>query len=156
MRSIYVLAAFPLAAVAVLNGRCSGSEASGYWGSHGICVTTSTCAAYGGVYKSGACPNDPTNVKCCVVGEYHPCGIQSWCAWTSTSCGGTWHSVGLHDSFDPSTYILLKVWPFRTLRILPWRNQFQVLPAVSTVRELKQTAMLLRSWGTGFKLLGCE
>jgi hypothetical protein len=95
MHFSYVLALFPVAALAALNGRCTGSAATGTWGSHGICVSTSTCTSYGGEYKSGACPYDPDNVKCCVVGiapnaENNPCGRFSMCQWTSSTCSGSW------------------------------------------------------------------
>ena len=47
MRSLYLVTLFPLAAVATLNGHCSGSagggKATGDYLTDGICVTTSTC-----------------------------------------------------------------------------------------------------------------
>ncbi|CAP65955.1 uncharacterized protein PODANS_5_11480 [Podospora anserina S mat+] len=97
MHSILVLATLPLAALAALNGRCTGSAATGKWGESGICVRTSTCNSYGGSYKTGACPNDPSDVKCCLVGitpnaATQPCGADSWCTWTSNGCLGRWIS----------------------------------------------------------------
>ncbi|KAK4183643.1 hypothetical protein QBC35DRAFT_92459 [Podospora australis] len=97
MHSIFILAALPLTALAAVNGRCTGSAATGNWGTHGICVTTGTCNSFAGAYKTGACPNDPDNVKCCVIGvtpaaATNPCGGASWCTWTGNSCGGSWVS----------------------------------------------------------------
>ncbi|KAF9917912.1 hypothetical protein FBU30_000462 [Linnemannia zychae] len=34
----------------------------------GLCIPTSECTGGGGTYRSGLCPNDPTNVKCCTYG----------------------------------------------------------------------------------------
>ncbi|KAK0667824.1 hypothetical protein QBC41DRAFT_227599 [Cercophora samala] len=94
MQLLYILTAFPLTALAALNGRCTGSEATGEWGSKGICVRTSTCTGAGGAYKTGACPSDPADVKCCLVGRgpsisTNPCGAASWCDWTFNTCSGT-------------------------------------------------------------------
>lgn len=93
--SVSVLATLPLAALATLHGHCTGSKATGVWGEDGICEYTSTCAAYGGSTKDGACPSDPDNVKCCLVGlgpdiDDNPCGGVSYCDWTSNGCSGTW------------------------------------------------------------------
>lgn len=89
------LLAFPLTAVATLNGHCSGSEATGAWASDGICIDSSTCIAYNGDYINGGCPYDPDPIKCCLVGvspdaSVNPCGGVSICTWTSNGCTGTW------------------------------------------------------------------
>ncbi|KAK0726288.1 hypothetical protein B0T21DRAFT_385591 [Apiosordaria backusii] len=94
MRSFYILAAFPLTAFAAINGHCTGAEATGEWGSKGICIRTGTCNSYNGAYKSGACPFDGDDVKCCLIGRgpsssTNPCGGASWCDWTSNSCSGS-------------------------------------------------------------------
>ncbi|KAH8820211.1 hypothetical protein F5884DRAFT_763226 [Xylogone sp. PMI_703] len=104
MYSFLLLGLFPLAALATVNGHCSGSAATGNWGTDGICVSTSTCTSYGGKYISGACPFDADNIKCCLVGlgptvNYDPCGGVSFCDWTSgnTQCkadGGSLRSEG--------------------------------------------------------------
>lgn len=67
---------FPLPIFAALNGRCTGSKATGEWKSGGICIKTSTCRNYKGTTKNGACPYDPDDVKCCVTDECsgHPGG----------------------------------------------------------------------------------
>jgi len=75
---------------AALNGRCTGSKATGDWKTKGICVRTSTCSKYkGGTYKSGACPYDPDDVKCCLVDECsgYPDGLlyHSGCEWVGDS-----------------------------------------------------------------------
>ncbi|KAH8903355.1 hypothetical protein BR93DRAFT_201309 [Coniochaeta sp. PMI_546] len=93
MQLFYLISLFPLAALATLNGHCSGSAATGVWKDNGICIKTSTCNQYHGEYKSGACPNDPDDVKCCVIGyapnaETNPCGKYSVCDWTANTCSG--------------------------------------------------------------------
>jgi hypothetical protein len=90
MRSILclVLASLPTA-LAALNGRCSGT-ATGAYRNQGICVKTSTCSSHGGSYISGGCPNDPADVKCCVIYECY--GDESMCQWTNTFCDGPWRS----------------------------------------------------------------
>lgn len=91
------LAVFPVAALAALNGRCTGDLATGAWRTDGICITTSNCSGRGGKTKNGACPSDPENVKCCIIDEdKNPCGQWSYCTWTSNTCfsGGTRRSSG--------------------------------------------------------------
>lgn len=140
MRALSLLIVFPLAAQAALNGRCTGSQATGDWREHGICITTSTCASFGGYNKRGACPNDPDNVRCCIVGTADdwandPCGGNpgSWCDWTSNSCSGTRVS-GMSDPLSLGHYF--KLGEARTditvvaRRILPRRLQLSMLPAL--------------------------
>lgn len=92
MNLLPLLTLLPITALAALNGRCSGSEATGEWGDAGICIRTGTCASYGGVYKSGACPHDPEDVKCCLIGRgpspINICGGDSWCDWVPDGCPG--------------------------------------------------------------------
>ncbi|KAK4100210.1 hypothetical protein N658DRAFT_516888 [Parathielavia hyrcaniae] len=76
-------------ALAALNGHCSGT-ATGVYKSQGICVKTSTCSSYGGSTINGGCPNDPADVKCCVMYECY--GDESMCQWTNTLCDGPWRS----------------------------------------------------------------
>lgn len=94
-----LLIIFPAAALATLNGRCTGTQATGFWKESGICITTSNCSSRGGKTKNGACPSDPDNVKCCLIGvepsDVNPCGLYSHCSWTSNGSGcpgGTWNS----------------------------------------------------------------
>jgi hypothetical protein len=93
MQHRYLLTILPLTAMATLNGHCSGAAATGVWKANGICIKTSTCDSYNGQYKSGACPNDADDVKCCIIGYYpneetNPCGNPSVCDWTSNTCSG--------------------------------------------------------------------
>jgi hypothetical protein len=67
MYSFYLVAFFPLAALAAIDGHCSGA-ATGQWLQDGICEHTATCNYYKGKYMTGGCPNDPDDVKCCLVG----------------------------------------------------------------------------------------
>ena len=67
MYSSYVIALFPVVALAAVNGKCSGT-ATGFWLSDGICEPTATCDYYHGTYITGGCPNDVDDVKCCLVG----------------------------------------------------------------------------------------
>ena len=88
--SILILTtSFTLPIPAALNGRCTGSKATGEWKSDGICIKTSTCRKYKGTAKDGACPHDPDDVKCCVTDECsgHPDGLlyHSRCEWTGDS-----------------------------------------------------------------------
>ena len=72
---------FPLLplALAAVDGPCAID------GTPGVCVTTSNCAAADGSFRSGFCPNDPDNVRCCIKPE---CGSGGNCRSTS-SCDGT-------------------------------------------------------------------
>jgi hypothetical protein len=86
-----VLAWLPFAVLGKLSGPCTGDQATGLWGSHGICITTGTCKKRGGVYKKGACPDDKEDVKCCLLGleessGANPCEGASYCTWKSNSC----------------------------------------------------------------------
>ena len=67
MYSSYLIALFPVVALAAVNGKCSGT-ATGLWLSDGICEPTATCDSYHGTYITGGCPNDADDVKCCLVG----------------------------------------------------------------------------------------
>ena len=93
MRPFYFIAAFPLAAIATLNGHCTGDKASSIQKANGICIHTQKCKDYGGKYTSGACPYDSDDIKCCTIGvgqpDVNPCGKPSICDWTSNSCPGT-------------------------------------------------------------------
>ncbi|KAL6713718.1 hypothetical protein ACLMJK_008210 [Lecanora helva] len=64
---------------AAINGPCSTD------GTPGVCVKISDCAAADGSFRSGLCPNDPADVKCCIKPE---CGSGGNCRSTST-CDGT-------------------------------------------------------------------
>ncbi|KAH6669191.1 hypothetical protein F5X68DRAFT_265293 [Plectosphaerella plurivora] len=90
-------AILPAVALAALDGRCTGSQATGFWKESGICITTTNCSNRGGKTKNGACPSDPDNVKCCLIGaepsNANPCGLYSHCSWRpggSSCAGGTW------------------------------------------------------------------
>ena len=74
----FLLPLLPLS-LAALNGPCSID------GTPGVCVTTANCAAGDGSFRSGFCPNDPDNVRCCIKPE---CGSGGNCRSTS-SCNGT-------------------------------------------------------------------
>jgi len=77
-----LLSAFTSAALGALNEPCYGSG-----GVAGVCVTTATCSASGGVTITGGCPSDPSDVKCC---SKTTCanGSSGNCRWTS-DCAGT-------------------------------------------------------------------
>ncbi|KAK0610844.1 hypothetical protein B0T14DRAFT_398363, partial [Immersiella caudata] len=84
-----LITSLALPALATLNGRCTSSKATGDWKSAGICIKTSTCERYKGRTKTGACPHDPDDVKCCLIDECsgHPDGLlyHSHCEWTNDS-----------------------------------------------------------------------
>jgi hypothetical protein len=72
MRSSYLLALFPLAALAALNGPCTGppaGKASGYYLSEGICLVdcVDSAGAHGHQIEDG-CPFDTNDIKCCLIG----------------------------------------------------------------------------------------
>ncbi|KAG0269229.1 hypothetical protein DFQ27_004469 [Actinomortierella ambigua] len=48
----------------------------------GLCIPTSQCTSGGGTYRSGLCPKDPANVKCCTYGT---------CTWNDN---GSWAPGG--------------------------------------------------------------
>lgn len=73
-----ILPLLPLC-LAAINGPCTIN------GTPGVCVTTSNCAAADGSFRSGFCPNDPDNVRCCIKPE---CGSGGNCRSTS-SCDGS-------------------------------------------------------------------
>ncbi|KAK0613726.1 hypothetical protein B0T14DRAFT_569740 [Immersiella caudata] len=87
MKFAIILLSFPFSTLAALNGRCTGSKATGQWKEEGICIKTSTCRRYKGRTTNGACPNDPDDVKCCLIdecnGQPDQLGWSSWCEWTS-------------------------------------------------------------------------
>ncbi|KAK0654884.1 hypothetical protein B0T16DRAFT_395807 [Cercophora newfieldiana] len=87
MKSTILLLSLPLSALAAVNGRCTGSKATGRWKTDGICIKTSTCKRYKGSTTNGACPYDPDDVKCCLIdecnGQPDRLGWSSWCEWTS-------------------------------------------------------------------------
>ena len=78
MLSLLLLPLLPLC-LAALNGPCSID------GTPGVCVTTTNCAASDGSFRSGFCPNDPENVRCCIKPE---CGSGGNCRPEGT-CDGT-------------------------------------------------------------------
>lgn len=103
MRPSYILIPlFPLTAVATVNGHCSGSSAggtaTGEYLEYGICIDQTTCTStYKGSHINGGCPNDASNIKCCVVGlegssSVNPCGGISYCSWSNLQCSGSYKS----------------------------------------------------------------
>lgn len=67
------------ACLAAENEPCYGD------GAQGVCVTTSDCSASGGVTIDGACPSDPSDVKCC---SKPTCSVGN-CRWESDCSGST-------------------------------------------------------------------
>jgi hypothetical protein len=83
-----LLLLLPVHTLAALNGRCTGSKATGQWKEDGICIRTSTCKKYKGSTKTGACPYDDDDVKCCLIDECEGgseagLGPSSFCSWTT-------------------------------------------------------------------------
>ncbi|KAF7337188.1 Lysozyme [Mycena sanguinolenta] len=85
---IVLLASFTTATWAAVNGPCSSGP--------GICISTSSCSAGGGVSTSGLCPSDPEDIKCCTKA---PCASVSLgggrCQFTSTCTGNHYTLPGL-------------------------------------------------------------
>ncbi|KAF9880192.1 hypothetical protein CkaCkLH20_02146 [Colletotrichum karsti] len=80
LQSLIIAAASATAVFAALNEPCYGSG-----GRAGVCVTTASCSSSGGTTINGACPSDPSNVKCCTKAS---CGSGGNCRFTS-DCAGT-------------------------------------------------------------------
>ncbi|KAF7335232.1 Glycoside hydrolase family 24 protein [Mycena sanguinolenta] len=76
---IIVLLASVTTTWATVNGSCISSP--------GICISTSSCSAGGGVSAIGLCPDDPENIRCCTKKPCAP-GGGGQCQFTST-CTGT-------------------------------------------------------------------
>ncbi|TFK24702.1 hypothetical protein FA15DRAFT_669278 [Coprinopsis marcescibilis] len=61
--SLFALVLGAVYTQAALNGPCTVAKA----GYHpGACLRTADCDAGGGQHFAGYCPNDPTNVRCCI------------------------------------------------------------------------------------------
>ena len=70
-----------VAAYAALNGRCNSDHPTG------ICLHTSKCNSLGGDFVSGACPNDPNDIKCCEsIGCSAPRVGDGSCDWIDHRC----------------------------------------------------------------------
>lgn len=65
--------------LATVNGPCTINSTPG------VCISTASCSGAGGSFKSGFCPNDPTDIKCCVKPS---CGSGGNCRFTS-QCSGS-------------------------------------------------------------------
>ncbi|KAB2576870.1 putative secreted protein [Lasiodiplodia theobromae] len=75
----------PLTTLAKFNGPCTGAA-----NKPGVCIKTSSCTSGGGTYISGACPNDPNDVKCCTkasCGSGGTCKFVDKCESGSTKAG---------------------------------------------------------------------
>ncbi|KAH6871827.1 hypothetical protein B0T10DRAFT_500219 [Thelonectria olida] len=70
-------------AVSEVNNPCYGKD-----GIAGVCVSETNCKNSGGISISGACPNDPANIKCCTKPSC-PNGAQGNCRWVSDCAGST-------------------------------------------------------------------
>ncbi|KAL8950654.1 MAG: hypothetical protein Q9222_003313 [Ikaeria aurantiellina] len=79
MHLLTSLLLLPTLILASLNGPCSID------GTPGVCITTTSCSSADGSFRSGFCPNDPDNVRCCIKPE---CGSGGKCQPEST-CSGT-------------------------------------------------------------------
>lgn len=75
--SVFVISGTALGAV---NGPCSID------GTPGVCISTSSCSGSDGSFRSGFCPNDPSNIKCCIKPE---CGSGGNCRFSSQCSGST-------------------------------------------------------------------
>lgn len=74
--TVFVISGTTLGAV---NGPCSVD------GTPGVCISTASCSDSDGSFRSGFCPNDPSDIKCCTKPD---CGAGGNCRWTS-QCSGT-------------------------------------------------------------------
>lgn len=74
--TVFFISATTLGAV---NGPCSVD------GTPGVCTSSATCSDSDGSFRSGFCPDDPSDIKCCIKPD---CGTGGNCRWTS-QCSGT-------------------------------------------------------------------
>lgn len=66
-------------ALGAVNGPCSID------GTPGVCVSSATCSESDGSFRSGFCPGDASDIKCCIKPD---CGSGGNCRWTS-QCSGS-------------------------------------------------------------------
>lgn len=66
---------------AVINGHCT-DPSDGHRPDNGVCVKTSDCTGAGTTIKTGWCPNDPNDVKCCFKAPCYTPGAHSQCMFT--------------------------------------------------------------------------
>ncbi|MCJ1270389.1 hypothetical protein MMC22_010286 [Lobaria immixta] len=66
-------------ALGAVNGPCSVD------GTPGVCISSATCSDSDGSSRSGFCPDDPSDIKCCIKPD---CGTGGNCRWTS-QCSGS-------------------------------------------------------------------
>ena len=124
-----------------LNGHCKNELGVGSIDWSGICVHTSTCDKFGGVYWSGSCPDDPNDVKCCFVNTCDPNNEvgYSYCEWTNHACPLGNPGAGTRKNSmsrpvltggpetAPARSRIRVLMPFVPLRSLPRRRRLQVL-----------------------------
>ncbi|KAJ6451905.1 hypothetical protein C8R45DRAFT_916396 [Mycena sanguinolenta] len=79
-----LLASVATALAAMVDGPCASGP--------GVCISTSSCQAGGGVSTTGLCPNTPDDIKCCTKA---PCGDHGECQFTSTCTGDLFYATGL-------------------------------------------------------------
>ncbi|KAJ6464554.1 hypothetical protein C8R45DRAFT_940043 [Mycena sanguinolenta] len=100
-----LLASVTTTAWAAVNGPCTSGP--------GVCISTSSCHAGGGVSTTGLCPHDPDDIKCCTKAPCSPYagegGAGGQCQFTSTCTGNHYTLTG---------------------RFLPGSVEFQVLSAL--------------------------
>ncbi|KEZ39366.1 hypothetical protein SAPIO_CDS10065 [Scedosporium apiospermum] len=83
IQNILAVLSFTASALAATNEPCIGSG-----GAAGVCITTSACSAAGGTSITGACPSDPSNVRCCTKPSCSN-GSNGNCRWQSDCAGST-------------------------------------------------------------------
>lgn len=74
--TVFIISGTTLGAV---NGPCSID------GTPGVCISSAQCSDSDGSSRSGFCPDDPSNIKCCIKPD---CGSGGNCRWTS-QCSGS-------------------------------------------------------------------
>ena len=83
MSIFQIFSALLLAGAALaVNGPCTSNNTPG------VCISTTSCTDSGGTYQSGLCPDDPTDIKCCVkpsCGSGGNCRFESQCSGSSQS-----------------------------------------------------------------------
>src|SRR5262245_32198557 len=72
-----------------LEGRAVDGPCTGSGGAPVVGIASTWCTPRGGTYSSGACPNDPADIKCCTKTS---CGSGGNCRWTTQCSSGNTQS----------------------------------------------------------------
>ncbi|KAJ6464553.1 hypothetical protein C8R45DRAFT_1219987, partial [Mycena sanguinolenta] len=83
--ALVLLASVTTTTWAAVNGPCTSGP--------GVCISTSSCHAGGGVSTTGLCPHDPDDIKCCTKAPCSPSVFLGGgqCQFTNTCTGNHYY-----------------------------------------------------------------